>query len=288
MRFDPGKAWPHPVLRPPSCGDDYPDAEFHVEVVVRRTKGSTAIEVEADFVLSDPDLLTLVQDEKAQYSLLVRAPKTHYRALLKSMATTFTSSIGAGALSGRVEIQPFLTCTETLDDFRAKGWHKDYADRTFSLSPGTVLAEDEPKVYWIDSADEAPLGAIFEHRSRPDLPDGRWRCELHDDRVGIEMSQNDSRRYSLARNHLNRTQEAQYLMNGLYLPALVYVLSVADRDQDEYSDRRWFSALDQRLEAIGCKPLGTESADRLGDAQMVLESPFNKMPIIALAEEESS
>ena len=287
MRFDPGKAWPHPVLRPPSCGDDYPDAEFQVEVEIRRTQTSTAVEVEADFVLSDPDLLSLVRHSKARYSLLIRAPKTHYRALLQSTDTTIASSIGAGVLSGRVEFQPFLTCTETLDDFRAEGWHRDYGDRTFRLSPGTVLAEDEPKVYWIDPADEAPLGAIFEHRSRPDLPDGRWHCELDDDRIGIAMSLDDSLRYSLARNRVNRTQEGQYLMNGVYLPALVYVLSVADRDQDEYSDRRWFSALDQRLDALGCKSLGTRNADRLADAQKVLESPFGKMPIIAHAEDES-
>ena len=286
MRFDPGKAWPHPVLRPPSYGDDYPDAEFQVEVEIRRTQRSTAVEMEADFVLSDPDLLSLVRDARAQYSLLIRAPKTHYRALLQSSDTTITSSIGAGVVSGRVDIQPFLTCTETLDDFRAQGWHKDYANRAFRVLPGTVLAEDVPKIYWIEPADEAPLGAIFEHRSRPHIPDGQWHCEFEDDRIGIAMSVDDSRRYSVVRERVNRTSEGQYLMNGLYLPALVYVLSVADRDHDEYSDRRWFSALDQRLESLGCKPLGTESSDRLVDAQKILEAPFGKMPIIVQAEDE--
>ena len=64
MKFDPGKAWPHPVLRPPSYGDDYPQAEFEVEIEVKRIKGallhdSTAARVVALFQL-------LVQDTTAQ------------------------------------------------------------------------------------------------------------------------------------------------------------------------------------------------------------------------------
>lgn len=48
MRFDPGKAWPHPVLRPPSYGDDYPHAEFQVEIEVLRSVTGTAVEVTAE------------------------------------------------------------------------------------------------------------------------------------------------------------------------------------------------------------------------------------------------
>ena len=39
--------------------------------------------------------------------------------------------------------------------------------------------------------------------------------------------------------------------------------------------------LDQRLEAVGCNPLGSANENRLLDAQAVLESPFPKMPLIA-------
>ena len=60
MRFDPGKAWPHPVLRPPIYGDDYPQAEFEVEIEVERALGSTSVEVTVEFELSDSDLLQLV------------------------------------------------------------------------------------------------------------------------------------------------------------------------------------------------------------------------------------
>lgn len=284
MKFDPGKAWPHPVLRPHSYGDDYPRAEFEVEIEVKRVKGSTAVEVDVEFELSDPDLLQLVEEGSGRYVLLIRASRTHFRDLIESTEPHITKRFSGGELSGRVEFAPFLVCTRELSGFRAVGWHSDFAGRTFDIVTGAVLAEDVPKDYWVDTADEAPLGSIFGHESQRNVPDGRWQCRLDDDRVWIVMSEADANLYTTARNRANNQPEGQYLMNGLYLPALLAVLKDADQNPEDYRDFRWFASLDQRLDAVGCKPLGSKDADRLVDAQKVLDSPFPKMPVIAQGE----
>ena len=129
MKFDPGKAWPHPVLRPPSFGDDYPNAEFEVEIEIRRTVGSTAVEVDAQFELSEPTLLALVKQGKAQFGLLIRSPQTHCRQLLQSDQPNLVHSFPTGALSGRVEFAPFLVCVGALPGFQAAGWHADFDGR---------------------------------------------------------------------------------------------------------------------------------------------------------------
>ena len=288
MRFDPGKAWPHPVLRPSSYGDDYPQAEFEVEIEVKRVKGSTAVEVYADFELSDPSLLQLVEQGKARFVLLVRAPKTHCRKLLQSEEPHIKQSFSAGELSGRAEFVPFLVCTQALSGFRADGWHTDFDGRTFDIAAGAVLAEDVPKDYWIDTADEAPLGSIFGHKRRSDLSDGRWEYELAEDRVWIVMSNADAERYESAREHANNQPEGQYLMNGLYLPALLAILNDVDQNVDDYSHFRWFASLDQRLEAVESPVLGNAGSNRLLDAQKLLDSPFPRMPMIANAEIDGS
>ncbi len=287
MKFDPGKAWPHPVLRPRTYGDDYPYAEFEVEIEVNRVLGSTAVEVDAKFELSDPTLLWLVKEGTARYVLLIKASKTHLRDLIESAHPHITKRYFAGDLSGLVEFAPFLACTREIPDFRADGWHSDFLGRTFDIAAGSVLAEDVPKDYWIDTADEAPLGSIFGQKSRPGLLDGRWEYELATDRIWIVMSNADSRLYGAARDRVNAQPEGQYLMNGLYLPALVAVLNEVDRTVDEYRDYRWFAFLDQRLVEVGCNPLGSANANRLIDAQKVLDSPFRKMPVIAEAERAS-
>ena len=189
-----------------------------------------------------------------------------------------------GDLSGHVEFAPFLICTRELSNFRAEGWHPDFAGRTFDISSGSVLAEDVPKDYWVDTADEAPLGSIFGHKPRTDVPSGRWELELAEDRVWIVMSESDTELYTVARNCANNRPEGQYLMNGLYLPALIAVLNEVDRNVEDYSEYRWFASLDHRLQAVECRQLGIPNANRWTDAQRILDMPFTKMPIIAEAE----
>ena len=237
----------------------------------------------AAFELSEPSLLRLVEDDKAQYGLLVKVPKTHGRRLLRSRKRNIREGFSAGELSGRVEFLPFLVCTQLLVRFRSDGWHTDFTERSFDIAAGAVLAEDVPKHYWIDTADEAPLGSIFGHKRRSDLPDGRWLYELAEDRVWIVMSNADAAKYEGARKRANNQPEGQYLMNGLYLPALVAVLNDVDRNTSDYSSYRWFASLDHRLEDAGCQHLGSENSNRLIDAQKLLDSPFSRMPLIATA-----
>ena len=182
MRFDPGKAWPHPVLRPPTYGDDYPHAEFEVEIEVERTQGSTSVEVVADFELSDPDLLRLVENGAAEYVLLIKASRTHFREMISSVEQHIDRRFSGGDLSGRVEFAAFLVCRKELSNFSAEGWHSDFSGRTFDISSGSVLAEDVSKDYWVDTADEAPLGSIFGHRPRSYVPSGCWELEMAEDR----------------------------------------------------------------------------------------------------------
>ena len=162
--------------------------------------------------ISEPSLLQLVKLDKARYALLVKAPKTHCRRLIQSEKPNIKQSFSAGELSGRVEFAPFLVCTQALSGFQTDGWHSDFTGRTFDIVAGTVLAEDVSRDYWIDTADEAPLGSIFGHKRRSDLPAGLWEYELAEDRVWIVMSDADAKRYEEARNRANNQPEGQYLL----------------------------------------------------------------------------
>ena len=283
MRIDPGKGWPHPVLRPPKYGDDYPNAEFQVEIECRRAEGGYAVDMTAEFELSDPDLLRLVHEHSAEYVLVVKSPRTHFRKEFRPDAESVVGHSFSGEISGRVEFSSFLVCVERQPSFSAQGWHSDFNGLTFDIAPGAVLAEDEPKEYWIDAADEAPIGAIFEH-IKGGREDGQWNCNLDYDRIQIQLSDADSNRFMLAREGANNTAQGQYLMNGLYLPVLIHVMNEADKNAVDYAEYRWFTSLNNRLEVVGCKELGSESVNRAIDAQKVLEHPFIKMPMIAEAE----
>ena len=277
MKFEPAKSYLHPVLRPMS--KDYPRAEFQVEIGVERLHNSTATRVIADFVLSDPDLLKLVEARRAAYVLLVRCPTTHVRAAKQSAQTRIEQQFQPGLLSGRTEFSPFLVATEDLPQFRAAGWHSDFMHQPpFDIRAGSVLATEYPKEYWIDTAAEAPVGSIFELVESEDVPDDRWVCHLDGERVGIVMSVRAFDRFRDARARLNGTQDQAYLMNSVYLPALLHVMATADAATADYRDRRWFRSLDAKLDALKRPALGAKTTERLADAQQLLEWPFGQLP----------
>ena len=276
MRYDPGKAYPWPVLRPGGRDKDYPRAEFEVEIEVDRIDGSTAVRASATFALGDPDLRGLVEKESARYVLLVSAPATHHRSAHVSAGPPIAAEFPNGALAGRTEVRGLLVAVRPVPGFRADGWHDDYAGRRYDIEAGGVLAEDEPEIYWIDNAEEADIGSIFESQAGG-ADTGRWRCDLNGDRVRLRMSPEDDERFKAARSRVNTTPEAASVMNGVYLPALVYALQEADRSEGEYADRRWYRALNERLRDRGLPGLGSTAAqDRLADAQRLLEEPFGE------------
>lgn len=158
----------------------------------------------------------------------------------------------------------------------------DYGSLSFDVEPGAVLAEDEPKEYWVDTAEEAPVGSIFVIRPSDDsaLSRGTWRCQIVHDKVMLEMSTPDYERFLLARSRVNGTADASYIMNAIYLPALIWVLQEADKGEEQYRDLRWYRALDARLSEKGYMPLSTANVNRLTDAQRLLQTPFARLPLL--------
>ena len=286
MRFDPAKSYPHPVLRPGS--NDYPRAEFQVEIELDRLRGGTMLRVRADFEMSDPDLLALVDAGQASYVLRVLAPRTHFRQAIVSEKSRIEETFQEGQIHGPAVYSPFLVCTSRLRSYSATGWHADYASLSFDVAPGSVLAEDEPKEYWVDTAEEAPVGSIFTLGRSDDssLSHGMWRCHLLGEKVVLEMSTADYNRFLEARRRVNGTADASYIMNAIYFPALIWVLQEADRGEEQYGNFRWFRVLNARLSETHCAGLGAPKASRLTDAQTLLQSPFGRMPLLAEKMEE--
>lgn len=291
MKFDDAKAFPHPVLRPHST--DYEKVEFQVEIEVERIEGTLAIRVTADYQLSDPDLIALVESGKACYALLIHCSLTSLRTLVRSSEAEIVRKFSHGAIAGHLDITAFCVAERPLRAFRTRSWHSDFTGRTFDIEEGAVLAMDSPKAYWIDTADESHVGSIFTLIPYREQTRGLWSCAPTGDRVEVRMHPVDYEDFRKARERIRTKAEASYFMNGVYLPALVHLLTIADQAPEEYKSCRWYSVLDTRLEGVRptseapgeplspvCRPIGCENADRLVDAQRILEGPFRGLPLL--------
>jgi len=280
VKWEETKSWPYPVLRPNS--DDYQGVEFQVCIDSQQLPESTELEIEAEFALSDSDLLRLVGTGQAEYLLLVKCSTTHYRREFRSAEPLIRQRFKNGKLAGKVDFAPFLVAVKALSDFRSQHWHADYQALTPQFEAGATLAVDHPQTYWIDTADERSVTSMF-RVAKADVPDGQWRCRPQLDHIDIELSERDYGRFNGARSRAYGQPDSAYLLNGVYLPALIWLLMEVDQGDDGggYADSRWYQALNQALARRQLSELGAASADRLADAQALLELPFAKMPILS-------
>ena len=294
MKYDTRKAFPHPVLR--KYSSDYVAGEFSVEPEILRTTGSTELEIRIRFNLTNEELNELIQNERAEYVLLVHSPITFLRTAVHSSNSEIKQEFRSGELAGRVSLAPYLAgrvslapylvAKTLLHNFCCDTWHEEYLGTTFDIHSGSTLAVGEPHSVYIDMAEESSVASIFRLDADSSiLEDGLWNCDYtsDEDQVTISLSESDYDKTNSVRINASSGDANESLLNGVYFPALVWLLQEMDHLTEnggthEFSERRWFRSLEAKLEEMNCRKIGT-GTERLQDAQKIFEHPFSRLPL---------
>jgi hypothetical protein len=148
--------------------------------------------------------------------------------------------------------------------------HSEYSDREITISKRNVLGVSNAVEYLIGSDKQAPWGTIFELAVVQGLEDGRITVDLTGDRVVIGCS--DATKKTL--DNLRAAPPGQVVMlNGIYLPVLMDLLSAMEADASEHEGKRWYQVIDAKLKSRSIKLDGSY----LGPAQGLLDLPCNLM-----------
>ena len=280
MKYDIRKAFPYPVLRPGSS--DYQSGEFSMESELNREFGSTKIQLKAVFNLINPEQKKLIEEEKAKFALLVSCSSTFYRNVIESKENMVNYCFTKGQLYEKVELCPFVVTTKNLNGFKLDVWHEDYSQMSFDLKVGSVLAVGESRIFHIDLAEESPPESIFLLQKDNSLEVGQWNCSFGSDhdKVTISLSEDDYDHINSIRVD-NKGDANIFLLNSVYFPALVWLLSEMDRfsengDYEDYAECAWFRSIESKLDELNCSKIGS-GCDRIIDAQKIFESPLKEL-----------
>jgi hypothetical protein len=71
------------------------------------------------------------------------------------------------------------------------------------------------------------------------------------------------------------------LLNSVYLPAVMEVLTVLQQDAGPYQDKRWYKVFEAKC---AHENVNLENPDLLKDSQKLLKSPFNR--VVTLMQEQ--
>jgi hypothetical protein len=216
-----------------------------------------------------------VNDGRATYAILLESRETYFRDLITSTDARIDRQYAGGKVKGKVELLPFIVATEAVDDFRSEFFHPEFEKSRFRLGPGDVVALDSPRSFYVGQEVFAPIGSVFSLVEEDGLQAGEIRLELDNEKIQIRVSPSQK---ELLDNAREQKKLRPLLLNSVYLPTLMQVLSYMATGADEFRDRKWFRSIQAKCDLNEIDL--SDTTDVLLVAQQLLGFPLvslNKM-----------
>ena len=278
MRFEPNKAFPHPVLRP-SVRDndsDYPGHDIQTILDVASDPDDAMIQVSIEFMLQHPDLLDLIADGYAEYGCLVWCQSTLYRDLAHSRERQFTRKYKFGALSDIVELRPMVVAVRDIKGYRSNSWHPEFGQRGFDIAAGSLLAQDETLQFPATQEFLKPVTSVFDVVADPGIDEGSFDVDFAN-RIRIKMHPKDRDVFLAARMNLNHRGN---ILAGIMLPVVLVALTeLSELDPLERQHEEWGRAFEFALERINVNvdDINANRISAITVAQRLLGQPLRRM-----------
>lgn len=270
MKINETTRFPHPVLS--SFTGDYKAGAFSLEVQTIETPSTGKLILEYKKVLTEENISDLLSKNRAMMGIFVVCLETFYNKLIPLNLAEKQIEFPAGTLKGRVILRPIIWTSEEIENFKSRNMHEEFLATDWSLPKGTVLALGPEMIVHVGHEKLAPMETIFTLSQSPDIPEGEFRLQLDGEKISIQTAPGTYRKaYRLRGNAEGRA----FLLNGLYLPVVMEVISCLKDGTTAYQDKKWFRIFNAKCEHLNISYTG----DIFESAQKLLKSPFNKVEV---------
>lgn len=272
MNYDPQKAFPYPVLRPNS--NDYLNVDF--QGTVDLAVGEGTVHATFKYELSCTQIAKEIAERRADFVSVVSCRDTYYRQLIASECSTCEADFQIADLRGEVHIDPFVVVRKKIPTFYCSDINPEFGEMPFSFSPGDILAQDEPQVFFIDREMFKPVTSVFELVSKDDLNNGEWRIGFEEDHVQIAVSPRMKETIDNARN--TRRNKA-VLLNSIYFAAVMETVAKLRESREEFEGKKWAEIILRQAHNKGCN---IETQDGYDVAQRLMQFPLIQLKSVFL------
>lgn len=270
MKITDKTRFPHPVLS--DFTGDYIGSHFSLEIkkideIIQEGKITVYFEIK----ISEQSIVDLVEKKKGKLGLFVTCLETHYNKLETIDMNQTVFEFLPGTLHGRVIIRPVIWVNQEVKDFTSENLHEEFGSEPRDLLPGKIISVGDDHVFIAGRQKLAPMETIFKLAKDDKVPLGQTRVRLDKDKITILAS---SKTYSFICKLRNTSIGIGILMNSIYLPAVMEVLSALQSPDEIDKEKRWFQIFNAKCEHLGIK---LENGEPLRDAQKLMKSPFMRI-----------
>lgn len=268
------RSFPHPVLS--SFSDDVVPSGFTLDVTVGSDADSFFVDVHFDY--ENASLAKLIEAGGAIHAVHVECKRNFYRELFPLKNRSGRLTISAGELVGRVEVSGFVCSVAKSPLYQIEGAHEDYADRTFDIQAGDVLAVASTVTFeaFVDYDPLKALSSILTISRAEDLAVESMKVDTTGDRIIATLSMPDYDRYAdLKGDPALGPLLANQVVVPVLLEALHEIKGTPEDDLDLEMGRRWFRSVMKKLSDNGIDLRGSETSP-LEALQFLLKLPLRR------------
>lgn len=265
------KLFPYPVL----CEeiDDYKDNLFIVKPNI--TQDINKIIISFEITINDIQIKNMINNGQLDIAYHIECGKTLYRNLFIENKLSSSVYINKNDLNGNVDICCFIVAKKNINKYRNPNFNDDYSNNSFDILKGNIMGfYNIPRISIIKDPEElAKMSSIFSIVKKEDNKEKIMNINIDDDKIKIELGTKEFESYN--KNAINYQD---YCHSMLIMPALIYALDMILIDGDQYSDYRWYKALETTLSKANIV-LNAETINNQGSyvlAQKLLNSPISR------------
>jgi hypothetical protein len=180
-------SFPYPVLGAGSFSrDDYVDSAYQVTVENKSLPDEDQLVFEYEHACSCPEIVDLINSEKACFAITLWCEITRVNKVFHSFKEHQTIRFPMSSLYGRFKLTPQIIALEDVANYSPEDLHEEFGESVFTLSPGDILAHDDP-LDLICDFERTSLESLVSVALKSDLPAHVYEIVIGDHFIRIDM-----------------------------------------------------------------------------------------------------
>jgi hypothetical protein len=273
MKLDSKVRFPHPVLWVET--NDFAEKQFASSIEIDESLKTGELTVKYTHQIDEPAIVTLIESGAATTGFFITCMETYFSSLLATPYPSGRLQIPGGKLRGRVVVRPLVWSNNLVRDLHSSSLHVEFKDGISTIAGASVIALGEEFAVNVGREKLAKIESIFALTRIESVPVNQFEVLLEDEAIQIAASTPTYDRIHALRF---TTHGKAFLLNAIYLPAVMSVLSSISEDDSLFEGKRWHRVFTATLDHLG---IDRKSQDYLKNAQQLMRSPFGRVSSLA-------
>ena len=269
MKFSTDMRYPHPVLS--ESTSDFAVGRFECSFEQNSTK-TGELRLSSNIDVTRPSLRSLIAEQRAALGFYIVCRPTFFNVLQEVHFGHGEQYFALSDLFGMVQIRPVIWTLVAIDSFIDEDFDADFG-RSIAVAKGAILALGAEFRFSVERQKFRPFETIFDLAKSTATAEGIVEVDPDGERITLRARDKTFQEISNMRN----TKDGRILLlNGVYLPAVMEVITQLQASRQSFATRKWYRVFMAKCDEAGID-LASENTSPFKAAQTLLNRPLLKL-----------